>query len=64
MPLTHYVDLHLDRLHADGQQILQPLRIDARERADMVAFLMTLSDPQARAWQAPATADCVPSVRR
>ncbi len=62
--LTHYVDLNLDRLHADGEQILQPLRIDARERADMVAFLKTLSDPQARAWQAPAATDCVPSVRR
>jgi hypothetical protein len=44
--LSHYVDLNLDRLHADGEQILQPLRIDARERADMVAFLKTLSDPQ------------------
>ena len=62
--LTHYVDLNLDRLHADGEQILQPLRIDARERADMVAFLKTLSDPHARAWQAPAASDCVPSVRR
>lgn len=62
--LRHYVDLDLDRLHADGEQILQPLRIDAGERADMVAFLKTLSDPQARAWQEPAATDCVPSVRR
>jgi cytochrome c peroxidase len=56
--LAHYVELNLDRLHADGEQILQPLRIDAGERADMVAFLKTLSDPEARAWQAPAEAPC------
>ena len=58
--LSHYVDLNLDRLHADGEQILQPLRIDARERADMVAFLKTLSDPQARAWRPAAPTDCLP----
>ena len=56
--LGHYVDLNLDRLHADGEQILQPLRIDAGERADMVAFLKTLSDRQARGWQAPAETPC------
>ena len=51
--VAHYADLNLDRLHADGEQILQPLGFDADQRADLVAFLRTLSDPQARAWRAP-----------
>lgn len=50
----HYSTLNLDRLHADGEQILKPLRLDAGERADLVAFLRSLSDPQARHWQRPA----------
>jgi cytochrome c peroxidase len=56
--LAHYAELNLDRLHADGEQILQPLDLGADERADMVAFLRTLSDPQARAWVAPQSAPC------
>lgn len=52
--VDHYSNLNLDRLHADGEQILKPLRLSAGERADLVAFLRSLSDPQARRWQRPA----------
>jgi cytochrome c peroxidase len=50
--VRHYSELNLDRLHADGQQILVPLHLSEAERADLVAFLRTLSDPMARAWRA------------
>jgi cytochrome c peroxidase len=49
--VRHYSELDLDRLHADGEQILRPLHLSDRERADMVAFLRTLSDPNATRWQ-------------
>lgn len=54
--VRHYSELNLDRLHADGLQILVPLKLSDPERADLVAFLRTLSDPTARAWRPPATA--------
>jgi cytochrome c peroxidase len=47
----HYSELNLERLHADGEQILQPLHLNARERADLLAFLRTLSDPRAKSWR-------------
>ena len=56
--VAHYAELNPDRLHADGEQILQPLALGGNERADMIAFLRTLSDPQARAWVAPKAAPC------
>jgi cytochrome c peroxidase len=49
--VRHYSELNMDRLHADGEQILRPLRLNASERADLVAFLRTLSDPRAAAWR-------------
>jgi cytochrome c peroxidase len=49
--LTHYSELDLDRLHADGERILAPLHLSRGERADLLAFLRTLSDPRASAWQ-------------
>lgn len=49
--VRHYSELNLDRLHADGEQILKPLRLNDGERADLVAFLRTLSDPRATAWR-------------
>jgi cytochrome c peroxidase len=54
--VQHYSELNLDRLHADGQQILAPLKLSAAERADLVAFLRTLSDPMADAWRPPGAA--------
>ena len=56
--LGHYSELNLDRLHADGEQILKPLHLTARERADMLAFLRSLSDPEATNWQPAALQVC------
>ena len=56
--VRHYSDLDLERLHADGEQILKPLRLSDGERADLVAFLRSLSDPGATAWQAKPLARC------
>jgi cytochrome c peroxidase len=44
--VAHYSELNLDRLHADGDQILKPLRLTQQEQADLVAFLVTLSPPR------------------
>ena len=49
--VRHYSDLNLDRLHADGERILEPLLLSPREQQDLLAFLRTLSDPSARAWR-------------
>jgi cytochrome c peroxidase len=49
--VRHYSELNLDRLHADGEQILKPLRLNEGERADLVAFLRSLSDPKATTWR-------------
>lgn len=55
--VKHYSELNLDRLHADGEQILKPLHLSPRDSADLLAFLRSLSDPTARRWQpAPSTA--------
>ena len=56
--VQHYSALNLDRLHADGEQILEPLRLTAAEAADLVAFLGTLSDPAAMRGQAPPAPRC------
>ena len=42
--VRHYSEIDIDRLHADGEQILKPLRLSAREAADLATFLVTLSD--------------------
>ncbi|MBL8384686.1 MAG: hypothetical protein JNM90_16510 [Burkholderiales bacterium] len=46
--VRHYSELNEDRLHADGERILRPLRLDTGEAADLVAFLESLSAPPAR----------------
>lgn len=40
-----YSELNEERLHADGEKILKPLRLTAGEAADLVAFLESLSAP-------------------
>jgi cytochrome c peroxidase len=56
--LQHYSELDLDRLHADGEQILKPLRLSDGEHADLRAFLHSLTDPRAAAWRPPALTAC------
>jgi len=43
--VRHYSELDLDRLHADGENLLRPLQLAPREIDDLVAFLETLSPP-------------------
>lgn len=46
--VRHYSEIDLERLHADGESLLRPLRLDARQSADLIAFLRTLSEPERR----------------
>jgi len=41
--VKHYSELDEDRLHADGEKILRPLKLTDEEIQDLVAFLETLS---------------------
>ena len=43
--VRHYSQLDMERLHADGESLLQPLNLNDREIADLVAFLESLSSP-------------------
>ncbi len=42
--VRHYSELSPDRLHADGESLLRPLRLSAAESDDLVAFLESLSE--------------------
>lgn len=42
--VRHYSQISPDRLHADGEAILRPLRLTPAESADLVAFLESLSE--------------------
>ena len=42
--LKHYSELDEERLHADGEKLLRPLKLSATETADLIAFLETLTD--------------------
>jgi cytochrome c peroxidase len=45
----HYSDIPEERLHADGERLLVPLRLSADEIADLLAFLRSLDgDPRER----------------
>jgi cytochrome c peroxidase len=41
--VKHYSELNEDRLHADGERVLKPLRLTPGEVDDLVAFLESLS---------------------
>lgn len=56
--VLHYDQMNPDRIHADGEQVLRPLRLNDGQRADLVAFLGTLSDPGFAAWQPAELAPC------
>jgi len=44
--VRHYSELNIDRLHADGEAILKPLKLSEQEVADLVAFLESLTEHQ------------------
>jgi cytochrome c peroxidase len=52
--VAHYSDLDIERLHADGEALLRPLKLDPAARADLVAFLRTLSEPAGPPAREPA----------
>jgi cytochrome c peroxidase len=41
--VRHYSELNEERLHADGERILRPLRLSEQEAEELAAFLHTLS---------------------
>jgi cytochrome c peroxidase len=41
--VKHYSELNEERLHADGERVLKPLRLTPREVDDLAAFLESLS---------------------
>ncbi len=41
--VRHYSELNEERLHADGERVLKPLRLSQEEADDLVAFLESLS---------------------
>lgn len=41
--VRHYSQINLERLHADGERVLEPLHLSATEAADLEAFLRSLS---------------------
>ena len=51
--VRHYSELDENRLHADGERILQPLGLSASEMDDLVAFLESLSDSPPEAARNP-----------
>jgi cytochrome c peroxidase len=56
--LRHYSELNEERLHADGERILRPLRLRADEIADLETFLRSLSVGGVTAWAAPEPMPC------
>lgn len=42
--VDHYDAINMERLHVDGEAILQPLGLNAQEKIDLIAFLESLSD--------------------
>jgi len=42
--VRHYSELNMERLHADGDSLLRPLRLSAQESTDLVAFLEPLTE--------------------
>jgi cytochrome c peroxidase len=46
--VRHYNELNEERLHADGERILRPLKLDAGQALDLAAFLRSLGEPAPR----------------
>jgi cytochrome c peroxidase len=42
--VRYYSDLNVDRLHADGEQLLKPLKLTAQETDDLIVFIESLTD--------------------
>jgi cytochrome c peroxidase len=55
--VRHYSELNIDRLHADGEQLLKPLRLTPREQTDLVVFIESLT-PYGNAWRPTPHGPC------
>ena len=42
--VRYYSELDVDRLHADGEQLLKPLKLSAQEVDDLIVFVESLTD--------------------
>ena len=42
--VRYYSELNVDRLHADGEQLLKPLQLSAQETDDLIVFVESLTD--------------------
>jgi len=51
--VRHYSDLDMDRIHTHGEQLLRPLKLSEAEVDAVVAFLESLTSPDATATPAP-----------
>jgi cytochrome c peroxidase len=60
--ITHYSEIDIERLHADGEAVLRPLRLDAGARAELHAFLSTLSVPLPALARGASGASAVPGA--
>jgi len=58
--IRHYSELDPERLHADGEAILKPLFLSESEIDALVAFLESLTDPDAARAAIPAPTPCLP----
>jgi len=58
--VRHYSELDPDRLHADGENILKPLRLTSEESADLVAFLESLTERESAVPAKRPTTPCQP----
>jgi cytochrome c peroxidase len=47
--VRHYSELDMERIHADGERLLRPLKLSDAESEDLVAFLESLTAPDAAA---------------
>lgn len=56
--IRHYSELDLERLHADGERLLEPRHFSSSEVADLKAFLLTLTDPRVRRWNIRGLPTC------
>jgi cytochrome c peroxidase len=58
--VRHYSDLDMERIHTHGEQLLRPLKLTEAEIDDLVAFLESLTAPDATAAPGPPPriADC------
>ena len=51
--VRHYSDLDMERIHSHGEQLLRPLKLSETEIDDVLAFLETLTAPDATAPPTP-----------